>query len=182
MQNNNIIKIYVDGACEGNPGPGGWGMYVVFYDQEGNIQNAYSEKGSNEDDKSIKTTTNNRMELLAAIKAMEYIKKHNIQEVTIYSDSQYFCRGINEWLLGWEKNGRLSEKHKDPVKNIDLWTIILNYKKYFIDQGVLCTFEWIKGHSAAKNKDSKWVKNNIIGNNMADKLANEGKNEAINTK
>ena len=126
--------IYTDGACSGNPGPGGWG--AVIFDQDKKQKNISG---------NAKNTTNNRMELMAPIMALKKIKSKS--EVTIFTDSTYVKNGITEWIKKWEKNGWKSA-NKKPVKNKDLW-IKLNdlCKKYKID------WKWIKGHSNNKYND-----------------------------
>ena len=126
--------IYTDGACSGNPGPGGWGA-VIF--DENKIQKQISGKKEN--------TTNNRMELVAPIMALNKIKPNS--EITIYTDSKYVKNGISEWIKKWEKNGWISS-NKKPVKNKDLW----------LELDSLCKknkviWKWIKGHSNNKYND-----------------------------
>ena len=135
-------KIYTDGACSGNPGPGGWG--AVIFDQKDNQKNISG---------SEKNTTNNRMELLAAIMALKKIKTNS--EIKIYTDSIYVKNGITEWIVKWKENG-WKNANKKPVKNKDLW----------IKLDALCqkneiNWKWVKGHSINKY------------NNLADKLATE---------
>ncbi len=121
------IKIYTDGACSGNPGPGGWGALLMW--------NGHQKELSGGDPE----TTNNRMEMMAVIKALEAIKKPS--DVTIYTDSKYVLQGATEWLEGWKARGWRSA-NKKPVKNQDLWeqidSQILRHKVNFI---------WVKGHS-----------------------------------
>jgi len=126
--------IYTDGACSGNPGPGGWG--AVIFDQDKKQKNISG---------NAKNTTNNRMELMAPIMALKKIKSKS--EVTIFTDSTYVKNGITEWIKKWEKND-WKNANKKPVKNKDLW-IKLNdlCKKYKID------WKWIKGHSNNKYND-----------------------------
>ncbi len=126
--------IYTDGACSGNPGPGGWG--AVIFDQD---------KKQNNISGNEKNTTNNRMELMAPIMALKKIKSKS--EVTIFTDSTYVKNGITEWIKKWEKND-WKNANKKPVKNKDLW-IKLNdlCKKYKID------WKWIKGHSNNEYND-----------------------------
>ena len=100
-------KIYTDGACSGNPGPGGWG--AVILDQDDKQKNISG---------SEKNTTNNRMELLAAIMSLKKIKTNS--EVVIFTDSTYVKNGITEWMKNWKKNG-WKNSSKKPVKNKDLW-------------------------------------------------------------
>jgi|TARA_B100001093_G_scaffold459695_1_gene473029 ribonuclease HI len=124
-------KIYTDGACSGNPGPGGWG--AVIFDKDNN-QKEISGKEMH--------TTNNRMELLAPIMALRKIKPNS--EVTIYTDSTYVKNGITEWIKKWENNGWQGAKKK-PVKNKDLWIKLDNLCK---DNKVV--WKWVKGHSNNK--------------------------------
>ena len=126
--------IYTDGACSGNPGPGGWG--AVIFDQD---------KKQNNISGNEKNTTNNRMELMAPIMALKKIKPKS--EVIIFTDSTYVKNGITEWIKKWEKND-WKNANKKPVKNKDLW-IKLNdlSKKYKID------WKWIKGHSNNEYND-----------------------------
>lgn len=120
--------IYTDGACSGNPGPGGWG--VVIIDEKNNqIELSGSEK----------STTNNRMELLAPIKALKKIKTE--ANITIFTDSTYLKNGITEWIKKWEINGWKSA-NKKPIKNKDLWQELnkLTQKKDI-------TWKWVKAHA-----------------------------------
>ena len=134
------FKIYTDGACSGNPGPGGWG--AVIFDEENNQTNI----SGNE-----KNTTNNRMELLAAIMALKKIKSNS--DIVIYTDSVYVKNGITEWMIKWEKNG-WKNANKKPVKNKDLWVKLDGLcKKSNV------SWKWVKGHSTNKY------------NNLADELA-----------
>jgi len=123
--------IYTDGACSGNPGPGGWG--AVIFDQNQNQKNIAGKEIN---------TTNNRMELMAPIMALKKIKSDS--KVTIFTDSTYVKNGITEWIKKWEKNG-WKNSSKKPIKNKDLWIKLNN----------LClknkiTWKWVKGHSANK--------------------------------
>ena len=136
------FKIYTDGACSGNPGPGGWG--AVIFDVDSNQENISGNESN---------TTNNRMELLAAIMALKKIKKNS--EVVIFTDSTYVKNGITEWVIKWKKNG-WKNANKKPVKNKDLW----------IKLDGLClknkvSWKWVIGHSTNKY------------NNLADKLATQ---------
>ena len=125
------FKIYTDGACSGNPGPGGWG--AVILDEENNQKNI----SGNE-----KNTTNNRMELLAAIMALKKIKSNS--DVVIYTDSVYVKNGITEWMIKWKKNG-WKNANKKPVKNKDLWVKLDGLcKKSNV------SWKWVKGHSTNK--------------------------------
>jgi ribonuclease HI len=133
-------RVYTDGACSGNPGPGGWG--AVIFDQKDNQKNISG---------SEKNTTNNRMELMAAIMALKKIKTNS--EIIIYTDSIYVKNGITEWIIKWKDNG-WKNSNKKPVKNKDLWVKLDNLCK---ENTV--NWRWVKGHSTNKY------------NNLADKLA-----------
>ena len=128
------IKIYTDGACVGNPGPGGWAAIII---QESNKIEIFGGE---------KLTTNNRMELTAAIKALEYCleketKQLSLKEVKIYTDSNYLKDGITVWIKNWEKNNWKTADKKN-VKNVDLWKKLKELTK--ITQ---IEWYWIKGHS-----------------------------------
>ena len=121
-------KIYTDGACSGNPGPGGWG--VVIIDKDNNQINISGKE---------KNTTNNRMELMAPIIALKKIKSKS--NVIIFTDSTYVKNGITEWIKKWEKNG-WKNSNKKPVKNKDLWL-----KLNDLCQKNTIIWKWVKGHS-----------------------------------
>ena len=133
------VTIYTDGACSGNPGPGGWGAILEYKGKRRELSGGEAQ------------TTNNRMELLAAISALEALKEPCA--VTLYTDSQYFAKAINDgWLIGWKKKGW---KRKDgPLKNPDLWQTL----DALLAQHEV-TVVWVKGH--ADNE----------GNNRCDELA-----------
>ena len=133
-------KIYTDGACSGNPGPGGWG--AVIFDQDDKQKNISG---------SEKNTTNNRMELLAAIMSLKKIKTNS--EVVIFTDSIYVKNGITEWMKNWKKNG-WKNSSKKPVKNKDLWV-----KLDKLCEANSVSWKWVKGHSTNEF------------NNLADELA-----------
>ena len=126
------IEIYTDGSSLGNPGPGGWGTVVV---DGGKI---IEELGGYDKD-----TTNNRMELQAAIEALKYINKNHHDTVTIHADSAYVLGGITNWIFGWEKNGWRTSK-KDSVLNQDLWKELINYVREFKGKII---WQKVKGHS-----------------------------------
>ena len=137
-----IIEIYTDGACKGNPGPGGWGALLVAGKHRKELFGGEKE------------TTNNRMELTAAIRALEAIKNSSVIELT--TDSQYVRKGITEWLDGWKKKG-WKNSQKKPVKNTDLWQQLdLQNQRHTV------SWHWVKGHSGHP------------GNEKADDLANRG--------
>jgi len=123
--------IYTDGACSGNPGPGGWG--AVILDEEKNEINISGKE---------KATTNNRMELMAPIMALRKIKKFS--EIIIYTDSSYLKNGITTWIKNWEKNGWMSA-NKKPIKNKDLWVTLNKLSEY---QNI--DWKWIKAHDGNK--------------------------------
>lgn len=123
------IIAYTDGACKGNPGIGGWG--VILASKEGNKELFGAEAN----------TTNNRMELIAAITAIEEAYKEQALSVLIYTDSQYVQKGITEWIKNWKKNGWRNSTGK-PVKNIELWKQL---------DGLCCmckiSWQWVRGHN-----------------------------------
>jgi ribonuclease HI len=124
---NNIIEIYADGACKGNPGPGGWGALLLFGDQEKTLLGGEA------------LTTNNRMELTAVIRALEAIKRPC--PIKIYTDSSYVQKGITEWIVGWKlRNWRTADKK--PVKNEDLWKQLDALVKSHEIEWI-----WVKGHA-----------------------------------
>ena len=136
-------KIYTDGACSGNPGPGGWG--AVIFDQKDNQKNI---SGSEKD------TTNNRMELIAAISCLESLEKPTT--LTLFTDSNYVKGGITEWMKTWKKN-EWKTTGKKSVKNVDLWKRLDKAR-----QKHNVTWKWVKGHSGQTE------------NERADELARQG--------
>lgn len=128
------VTIYTDGAARGNPeGPGGYGTIIVYIDSRGNEHVREYSAG-------YKKTTNNRMELMAAIAGLEALTMPC--NVVLYSDSQYLVKAFNEgWLESWIKNG-WKRSDKEPVKNVDLWKRLINAMK---PHNV--TFQWVKGHN-----------------------------------
>ena len=134
-----MIKIYTDGSCIGNPGSGGWAAIIL----NGNKQDIISGRKKN--------TTNNQMELMAAIKALVFFSKK--QKIRIYTDSNYVKEGITNWIKIWEKNN-WKTVNKKKVKNVELW-IKLNTLSNFHD----IEWKWVKAHSGDPM------------NNMVDKLA-----------
>lgn len=129
---NKKIEIYTDGSSLGNPGPGGWGTVVVEDNQ------IIKELGGCDKD-----TTNNRMELQAAIEALKYMVKSSVAEVTIHADSAYVLGGVTNWIFGWEKNGWKTSK-KEPVLNQDLWKELIGYVREFKGKII---WQKVKGHS-----------------------------------
>lgn len=122
-----IVEIYTDGACSGNPGPGGWGAILRY----GAIEKELSGGET--------PTTNNRMEMMAAIVALESLKRPS--EVALYTDSQYVKNGITAWMPGWKKNGWRTADKK-PVKNSDLWQRLDHAAKQH-----RVAWHWVKGHA-----------------------------------
>jgi len=128
----NKLYAYTDGACSGNPGPGGWGALLQAKDGA-DVVKERSLQGGEAD------TTNNRMELLAAINALEALERPSV--ITVVTDSAYVKGGITAWLFGWKKNGWKTSTKK-PVKNVDLWQR-LDTAQARHD----VTWEWVKGHA-----------------------------------
>ena len=127
MEKNNNIKMYTDGACKGNPGIGGWGVFIQRDNDQSDLH-GFDLK-----------TTNNRMELKAVIEGLKTINSKT--NVTIITDSQYVKNGINQWIFNWKKNGWKTAAKK-PVKNIDLWKELDGLvENHSVD------WEWVKGHS-----------------------------------
>lgn len=121
------IELFTDGACSGNPGPGGWGALLRWNGHEKELSGGEAE------------TTNNRMELTAVIKGLEAIKKPS--RVTVYSDSKYVIECVEKWLSGWKKKG-WKTADKKPVKNQDLWEQLDSAMSPH-----MVTFHWVKGHA-----------------------------------
>lgn len=141
------IEVFTDGACQGNPGPGGWGAILRYRSHEKEISGYVPE------------TTNNRMELQAAIEALKLIKRS--LPVDLYTDSEYLRKGMTEWLPGWKRNNWRTAA-KQPVKNQDLWeqldTLATTHK---------ITWHWVRGH------------NDHPENERADKLATGAIKDAL---
>ena len=143
----NIVEIYTDGACRGNPGPGGWGASLRFNGKQKDLYGGEAE------------TTNNRMELMAVIQALESLTR--TCPVKIYTDSKYVLEGMTKWLPNWKKKGWKTSSKK-PVKNAELWQRL--------DAAVQAndvSWQWVKGHSGD------------AGNDCADELANRGIDEML---
>ena len=141
MNEKIIINIWTDGACSGNPGPGGWGALIKY------------DSSTKEISGSEKNTTNNRMEMMAVIKALKYIDTKS--KINLYTDSKYVKEGITNWITGWKKNNWKNSKNND-VKNKDLWVEL-----DILSQKHNISWSWIKGHSGN------------IENDIADKLATQ---------
>jgi ribonuclease HI len=128
-----IVEIYTDGACRGNPGPGGWGLLLRAEGREKELKGAEP------------LTTNNRMELTAAIMGLRSLTR--TCEVRLYTDSQYVKQGMTEWLSGWKSRGWRNSK-QEPVKNVDLWqTLDELAAKHQV------SWFWVKGHSGHPEND-----------------------------
>ena len=120
------VRIYTDGACSGNPGPGGWGAVLLYNDKRKEIFGGEAD------------TTNNRMELTAAIRALEALKRRS--EVDLYTDSRYVMDGITQWIMNWKARSWRTE-NKKPVKNVDLWRLL---DEKTDDHNI--AWHWVKGH------------------------------------
>lgn len=136
------VSVWSDGACSGNPGPGGWGAVLAWNGHHKELKGGEA------------ATTNNRMELTAAIEALSALKHPSI--VDFYTDSQYLRGGVNGWIAGWQKNGWKTSDRK-PVKNVDLWQT-LDALRHAHE----IKWHWVKGHAGHD------------GNERADELAREG--------
>jgi len=132
-RNEDIVEIFSDGACRGNPGKGGWGALLRYNKHEKKLHGGEKE------------TTNNRMELTATIKALEALKKPS--KVILTTDSKYVITGITEWIYGWQKNGWKNSEKKE-VKNKDLWQALLALTKQHDIE-----WRWIKGHTGHKENE-----------------------------
>ena len=128
------VIIYTDGACRGNPGPGGWGTLLRYGDHVRELSGAEA------------ATTNNRMELMAAIKGLEALNRPTV--VDLYTDSQYVQKGISEWLAGWIARGWRTAS-KTPVKNTDLWQRLQAASAPHTVQ-----WRWVKGHSGVPDNEA----------------------------
>jgi ribonuclease HI len=142
MSEKKRVAIWSDGACSGNPGPGGWGAVLIADGHEKELKGGEAH------------TTNNRMELTAAIEALSALKASST--VDFHTDSQYVRGGVNGWIAGWKRNGWKTSDRK-PVKNIDLWQKLDSLRERHEVK-----WRWVKGHAGTD------------GNERADALANEG--------
>ena len=139
MADDHIVEIFTDGACSGNPGPGGWGALLRWRGKERELNGGEPQ------------TTNNRMEMMAAIMALEAVKVP--ARIDLYTDSQYLQRGISEWIAGWKRRGWKTADRR-PVKNVDLWQRLESaLERHEV------RWHWVKGHA-----------DNIL-NERADELA-----------
>lgn len=147
---NDLVYIYTDGACSGNPGPGGWGALLRCRDKELELYGGEP------------ATTNNRMELMAAIQGLEALKRPS--KVALTTDSQYVRKGISEWLPGWIRKGWRTTSNA-PVKNVDLWQRLDAARSLHEVEWL-----WVKGHAGHPE------------NERADQLANLGLQETRNAR
>jgi ribonuclease HI len=136
------VTIFTDGACRGNPGPGGWGALLRSGTNEKTLSGAEP------------NTTNNRMELMAAIKALAAVREGC--EIHLYTDSQYVQKGISEWLPGWKKR-QWKKSDRQPIKNLDLWQALDEQ----VQRHYRVSWHWVRGHSGH------------VENELADRLANK---------
>lgn len=142
-----IVEVFTDGACRGNPGPGGWGAVLRYNGREKDIYGGEAQ------------TTNNRMELMAAIKALESLRRPC--RVVLTTDSQYLRKGITEWMPSWKRRGWRTADKK-PVKNVELWQRLDELaQRHDVD------WRWVRGHSGHAE------------NERADVLANRGVDEVL---
>lgn len=146
IDNSNFVEIYTDGACSGNPGPGGWGALLIFKNKTKEIFGHQT------------STTNNQMEMQAAISALKCLKRRS--KVKLFTDSKYLQKGITEWIHNWKKNNWLKSDNK-PLKNVELWK---NLQQEIEKHDII--WSWVKGHSTNE------------GNIIADKLAVHGRDIA----
>lgn len=142
-----LVEIFTDGACRGNPGRGGWGVLLRYGENEKSLYGAEEE------------TTNNRMELTAAIKALESLKKPC--DIVLTTDSEYVRRGITEWIDRW-KNRNWKTANRQPVKNVDLWKTLDK-----LSASHTIEWRWVKGHSGHRE------------NEIVDGLANQAIDELV---
>lgn len=147
MSAEKVVELFTDGACRGNPGPGGWGVFMRYDGHEKELHGGEIE------------TTNNRMELMAAIMALESLSRPC--QVRLTTDSKYVLQGITEWIDGWKKKG-WKNSAKKPVKNVDLWQRLDKAR-----DGHEVEWIWVKGHAGHDE------------NEKADELANKGVDEVL---
>ena len=141
------VEIYTDGACRGNPGPGGWGAILIYGEHRKEIFGG------------VKQTTNNRMELMAVIRALEALKRPC--RVILHTDSQYVQKGITQWIRDWKRRDWKTASRQD-VKNVDLWQLLDQ-----VNQVHEVQWRWIKGHAGHPE------------NERADQLARQGVEQAL---
>jgi ribonuclease HI len=150
MNDTKHVTIHADGACKGNPGPGGWGAWLAFDGREKELYGGEAQ------------TTNNRMEMMAVIRALEHLKRPC--SIKIYTDSVYVQKGITEWIKGWKIRGWKTSA-RQPVKNDDLWKQLDSLSQQHDIEWI-----WVKGHAGH------------AGNERADMLANKGAEDFVGKK
>ncbi len=155
------VVIYTDGACSGNPGPGGWGATMMFGPNNGNMQRREIRGGERD-------TTNNRMELMAAIKALQYPEQRST--IDLHTDSTYVRKGITEWIHGWKRRGWKTAAKK-PVKNADLWQELDEARTHHD-----VTWHWVKGHAGHPENERA---DELAGMGLKETLAGEPSPEII---
>jgi ribonuclease HI len=142
-----IVEIFTDGACRGNPGPGGWAA-LLRYESHEKIIKGYQE-----------LTTNNRMELMGVIQAFQLLKRPC--KVAVYTDSKYVCQGMTQWIVDWKRRNWLTSS-KQPVKNQDLWERLGS-----LVESHVVTWHWVKGHSGhIENEKVDALANSAIDENI----------------
>lgn len=149
MKLESTIEIYTDGACRGNPGVGSWSAWLKCGKHEKKISGVEAQ------------TTNNRMELMAPISALNCLKKELTQKVNIHTDSRYVKDGITKWIFQWQKNNWQAAKKK-KIKNLDLWLKLYDLNLYYKPN-----WHWVKGHSGD------------LGNELVDQLCNDAIDEFL---
>lgn len=149
------IEVFTDGACQYNPGLGGWGAYIILSEKYSqNLKKTfYSLWGGSP------LSTNNKMELQAPLEALKFLKNLQLtkEEIVVYSDSQYVVKGITSWIYGWQKNKWLTAQKK-PVENKEIWEKLFEEQSFFTH----LSWQWIRGHSTSE------------GNHRAHCLAQQG--------
>ena len=155
------VVIYTDGACSGNPGPGGWGATMMFGPNNGDMQRREIRGGERD-------TTNNRMELMAAIKALAYPTQRST--IDLHTDSTYVRKGITEWIHGWKRRGWKTAAKK-PVKNADLWQELDEARTHHE-----VTWHWVKGHAGHPENERA---DELAGMGLKETLAGEPSPEII---
>lgn len=150
------VEIYCDGACSGNPGVGGWGAILRWNGHEKELSGANGE------------TTNNRMEMTAAIEALSALKRPST--VILTTDSQYLVKGMNEWIMGWIRKGWVNSK-REPVLNRDLWERLLELTRQHKVE-----WQWIRGHNGHSENErcDELARKAIDGYRQGDRLKAEG--------
>lgn len=148
-----VVEMFTDGACRGNPGPGGWGVLLVYGDREQSLSGAE------------RHTTNNRMELMAAIRGLECL--HGARQVRVTTDSQYLRNGVTRWIAHWKQRGWRTVARK-PVKNIDLWRRLdLAASRHDVE------WVWVRGHAGHAGN----ARADALARSAIDTLAQRGRGQ-----